>query len=326
MSGAGLGARASALGAVALLAARTAARTAWVRAVAAALLLGPIPIAYAATGDGSPAGRLRAAISWTADLGTVLLTLSAVFLTAGFASRLRRGELVTFACGPLSRVGLVAGWWVGSAATLAALTAVGAVSLAATSAATVALADADARPALAAARVAWARYRPVPPDPERLAEAVAARLDDLRRTGRIAADGGGDDLARAVEAKLRLDLRTVRPRQTISWQFDGLSRARAAEALVVRFRFRVNAARATGELTQPVVPGRLWFRPPALKRPSPSTGPGAAARRSSSGRPPRCSAAATRSSWPSPAWPRPGPRSCSIRAARPCSTKTGARR
>lgn len=266
------GLRARGLGpaaAVAALAAREATRAAWVRAVAVALVLGPAVIAATSSGDGSAVGRLRAFVSWSVDLVGVCLTLTAVFLAAGLASRLRRGELTQLACGPLGRVGLVAGWSGGVAAVGAGLAAIALVTVGLGAAALAARADPADRPALRQALTAWARVEPRPPDPAAVAAAVAARLSDLRRTGQAPADGeGGDDLARALEAEVRLGLRSVRPGQTIGWTFSGVRPGPEVRELTLRFRFDVDEARETGRVTQREIPGRFWFRAPGSQEAS----------------------------------------------------------
>lgn len=243
--------------AVARLSAAAALRAPGVRAVALGAALATVAIAVSATGDGSATGRLRAFLSWTAELAGLLVALCAVFLGTGLATRLRRGELTQLVAGPLPGPALLLGWWAGAAATLALLVALTHAALAA--GAVRLRAHAEPADAAAMSRVlqARARVRPVPLDPALFEARAAEQLAALHAAERVPEGVSDEEALARLTAALALRARSAPSQRTIAWRYEGV--APSGPELLVRFRHR--AERAEAELVPRPVRGELWIVP-----------------------------------------------------------------
>ncbi|RMG18586.1 MAG: hypothetical protein D6731_01755 [Planctomycetota bacterium] len=222
--------------------------------------------AFLLSGDGSPAGSLRAALSWSVGFAVLVLSLCAVFLGSDFAGHLRRGRLVQVCAAPLRREALLAAWWAGTVLALGLLVAVAFVAVALAAGLRYALGEADARAALAQVLVARGRARAPAPDPERLRALAEAELARREAAGRLPEGLSREEAFEAIERVFRTRRRSVPRRARISWRFAGVRPQAGARWLGLRFRYQAQAVDRSWLGERPTVQGGFLFAAPGSER------------------------------------------------------------
>lgn len=225
---------------VALLSAREALRSRSAIVVGLVLVGGAAALWWGVSGDGSPAGRLRAFLAWGSDLSWLLLSLVAVFLSTSLGRAVHDGRITPLCLAPIDRARVLLAWWSGVALVLLGLTALSMVTLQLLSRASVALADEPVRPRLESILQARGVSRAPLPERDRVREQVEERL-----AARVEREGlpEGMTFERAAEIELERELvsrRTVRPGQELAWTYAGVEPAPGSKAVTLRFYYLVH--------------------------------------------------------------------------------------
>lgn len=224
---------------VVLLSAREALRSRSAIVVALVLVGGAAALWWGVTGDGSPAGRLRAFLAWGSDLSWLLLSLVAVFLSTSLGRAVHDGRITPLCLTPVDRVRVLLAWWAGISLVLLGLTGLSMTTLQLLSRASLAMAEEKEQPRLKAILQARGVCRAPLPDRDALKEVVETRLEE-----RVRSEGLPDGMTfeRATEIELERELvarRTVKPGREVGWTYTGIEPAAGAKAVTLRFYYVV---------------------------------------------------------------------------------------
>lgn len=251
---------------VAGLAARAAIRSRLAQAALLLTVLAPPLLATQATGDGSPAGRIRALMSWCLDFDMLVLSLTTVFLSTSLAGDLRSGRLVQVCSAPVRREALLVGWWLGCVGVLAviagsALTSVG------LSAGGLALLTPEAdRAQVTNVLRAQGVVRSDRPDEEILLQRVQRSLEELVTSGRLPPEVTPDEAFERLERAERTRLRTVHRRQTVAWSLREITPPASTETIALQFTFRAQSTQNVSLGQLPKIRGAFSFEAPGSDR------------------------------------------------------------
>jgi hypothetical protein len=244
---------------VALLAARSAARSPLVLVALLLVLVAP-PVWGVVGGGDAPVVSLKTLLSWSTDSALVVLTLTTVFMTTALATDLKRGHLTQVTVAPLRREALLIGWWLGCVAVLAVLAVAAALSIGVT--ATLAAGDDEGAVSVLQARGVSSS---IPPDADLLRASAEREYERRRRAARLPSDVSPEQVLEQLERIERTRKRTVARGGTVDWFVRGVEPQGDPDAIVLRFRCQVQTTAAVRG--SPTARGRFLFGPPGSPQP-----------------------------------------------------------
>jgi len=233
---------------VAGLSAKEAVRSRLVLVVVLTVVAASVALAWGVSGDGTAPGRLRAFLSWATGFQNLLLALTTAFLGTSLAGAIRDGRMVTFTTAPLARWRLLVAWWLGTAAVVALMVALGHVAIGGLAWGMILTADPRDRDAMADVLRARGVVAPVPADEGALRERMTARFAELAAVGRAPSGATPEEAIDVLVEQERRRRRTALPGRRLSWTFEGVDPAVARDEralLALRFRYVMRTSERT---------------------------------------------------------------------------------